>query len=828
MHFRDEDKKTRERFWTMYVNFAHRFDWLMVLVCLASIVASLFYVKGIEIRSDFREMLPDKYQSVIELNKIDKRVKSSGNLAVLVGGDSWPQMRRFINDFVFRAKASMPADISTIDYNARDVHQFYDQNKYLYIDFPDLQDVYKRMKQQVDYEKIKQTPFFIEFDEEPPKFDITDIEDKYKEKTSSYQHYEDGYFTNENIDLAAILVKPREGSTDVTFAEHLISRLTDVISELDPASYDPSIKVAFGGRYKKMIEQYRALVGDILKSILLCVTLVGLILLAYYKRVRMVVWLTVVIMQGALITLAIARYEIGYLTSQTAFLGSIIVGNGINYGIIALSRFLEEKRSDKGLKDALVTALSTTWRATVTSSLTTSGAFVVLAFTKIKGFSQFGVIGCIGMVMCWITTYVFLPSFISLNERILPLNMKRISEKNIFSFFGIIGKWVSVHYKNIVKVSAAATILSIALMAWYLPRSLEYDFSELKFKSPEEGTGWEATAREQLNTIFGQSTTPSVVLTDSIEEVRPVCDAIKRKAEVDGITHIFDECKTIYDYVPQDQDEKLAVLADMRELLSGSTLSFLTEKQKREVEKFRDTFDLKRLELKDIPEEVATNFEEVDGKRGLIAYVYSKAASNLWDGKNLILFADLLREVKLPGGKVIHSSGEPAIFADLLQTVADEGPKITFLSLLVVVMIVIANFRKRDTYTIIVGTLLVGVTWIFGCLAIFNIKLNFLNFVALPISFGIGVDYSVNIYQRYRLEGRGSMPLVTRVTGAAVALCSSTTVIGYSVIMTSSSGALRSFGMVAIIGEFCCLIPALIAMPALIDWFDKRASTSKI
>lgn len=817
------DKKTGLSFWSKYVDFTHRFDWLFVIVSLATIVVTLLYVKNIQLRSDFKEMLPDKYRSVVELNKIEKRVKSSGNLAVVVGGDSWPSMRRFINDFVFLAKAELPADIAEIEYNARDVHQFFDRNKYLYIDLPDLKEVYTRLKRQIDYEKIKQSPFYISFEDEPPKFDVSDIEEKYKEETSNYQHYEDGYFTNKEVNLAAVLVKPREGATDVTFAEHLIARLTEVIEELDPASYNVSIKVGFGGRYRKIIEQYRALVKDILKTIILCVSLVGIVLLVYFKRFRMGIWMTLVVIQGTLITLAVARWGIGYLTSQTAFLGSIIVGNGIDYSLVILSRFLEERREERNLRDSVAISLATTWRATVTSALTTSGAFAVLAMTKIKGFSQFGIIGGMGMIMCWICTYGFLPSLVSLTERLFPLNVKKISTRNPFAVVGPVGRWVAAHYRGVVKVSVIGIGVAACLIAWYLPRSLEYDFSKLKFKPAEVvGSAWENWARSQLAGIFGQSTTPSVVLVNSIDEVRPICDAIKERADKEGIEDIFDKCKTIYDFVPTDQDEKLSVLADMRELLSGSTLAFLTEKEKREVEKFRETFDLKKLGLEDIPDEIATNFEEVDGRRGLIAYVYSDAASNLWDGKNLILFADLIREVDLPSGKVIYSSGEPVIFADLLQAVVKEGPKITLFSLLIVVILVVVNFRRSITSIMIIGTLIIGIAWLVACLAIFNIKLNFLNFVALPISFGIGVDYAVNMYQRYRLEGKGSMAKVTKTTGAAVALCSSTTIIGYSVLMTSSSRALMSFGLVAVIGEVCCLIAALVSMPALVHWLDKR------
>lgn len=819
----DKEPLKGMKFWNHYVSFMRKYDWLMVLICLACIIVTVLYVKNIQIRSDFKEMLPEQFRSVIELNKIEKRVKSSGNLMVLVGGDRWENIRRFVNDFVFRAKVEMPEEISTIEYNARDIHGFYDKNKYLYIDRDDLKEVYQRLKRQIDYEKIKQSPFYIDFEDEPPQFDMSDIEEKYKEETADYQNHRDGYFTNKEADLAVILIKPREGATDVTFSEHLIARLSEVIEGMDPESYDVSLKIGFGGRYRKIIEQYRALVSDILKTIILCISLVGLILLVYFKRIRMGIWMTLVVIQGTLITLAVARYGIGYLTSQTAFLGSIIVGNGIDYSLIILSRFMEERRRDGSLKDSIVTSLATTWRATITSALTTSGAFAVLAATKIKGFSQFGYIGGIGMVMCWITTYMFLPSLVSFTERFLPLNVKKISQKDPFAFVKPLGRFVGNYYRIILKVSIVSIIVSIGLIVWYLPNSLEYDFSKLKFKPPQkEQNSWEAQARGEINNIFGQSTTPTVIMTDNLEEVKQVCDSIEVAAKRDGKEDIFDECKTIYDFVPEDQDEKLLILADMRELLSGSTLAFLNEKEKREVEKFRETFDLEKLTLEDVPEEISTNFEEVSGRRGLIAYVYSSPSANLWDGKNLLRFTDLTREVKLPGGKTIYSSGEYVIFSDLLQTVSKEGPKVTIYSLLVVMILIIVNFRRSRTSIMIISSLLVGIIWLVACMAIFGIKLNFLNFVALPISFGIGVDYAVNMYQRYRLEGKGQMPKVIATTGGAVALCSSTTIIGYSVLMISSSLALVSFGLVAVIGEICCLIAALVTMPALVCWLDNR------
>ena len=58
-------------------------------------------------------------------------------------------------------------------------------------------------------------------------------------------------------------------------------------------------------------------------------------------------------------------------------------------------------------------------------------------------------------------------------------------------------------------------------------------------------------------------------------------------------------------------------------------------------------------------------------------------------------------------------------------------------------------------------------------------------------------------------------------TGAAVALCSWTTIVGYGSLLAASSRALRGFGLMAILGEVSCLAAALVAMPAIILWREK-------
>jgi predicted RND superfamily exporter protein len=97
-----------------------------------------------------------------------------------------------------------------------------------------------------------------------------------------------------------------------------------------------------------------------------------------------------------------------------------------------------------------------------------------------------------------------------------------------------------------------------------------------------------------------------------------------------------------------------------------------------------------------------------------------------------------------------------------------------------------------------------------------RVHVTFLNFIALPITFGIGAEYVLNVVTRYR-EERDILRAVVS-TGAAVALCSWTTIVGYGSLLAARNQALQGFGAMAILGEVSCLSAAIVALPAFIVW----------
>lgn len=169
--------------------------------------------------------------------------------------------------------------------------------------------------------------------------------------------------------------------------------------------------------------------------------------------------------------------------------------------------------------------------------------------------------------------------------------------------------------------------------------------------------------------------------------------------------------------------------------------------------------------------------------------------SNTWDGKYMIRWAAGARS----SDRHAAVGGGAAVFADLLTTIFRDGPKVVAVSFVLTVLLLLCTFRKGRACWLALGAMLAGVLWMTGMLAIAGVKLNFLNLVAWPITFGIGVEYPVNYLKRY-LEERNTAPgaIAARKAlegaGGAVILCSLTTLIGYISLYASTNRALDSFG----------------------------------
>ena len=812
----------------------------LVLTVLAARSASHFTIK-----TDFVELLPQDEPSIKDLEKAKQRKGGLSNLFVAVMGHDAAKNRQLVDDLTRRFEKLPKSYVMYMKFNINEEKAFYERNKHLYAELADLEEINRRLQEKIQYERIRNNPVLnMDLDGEAPQapvgFDLTDIRSKYEKKTSSYNRFIDGYFTGQEGRLYAILLYPPGASTGVEFGKKMLRAVKEATAEvchggpLPPLGdrdeiietrcaerYHPSIRVGFSGGMVTAIEEQEAIVSDLVLVTLICLFFVGLVVLCYFRVFRAIPVLGIPLLMGTTWTFGVSIFIVHNLNTSTAFLASIIIGNGINFGIIQFARFVEEMRAGKKFEEALGTALVYTSRATSTAALAASIAYGSLIVTNFRGFNGFGYMGGIGMVLCWISAFTMQPSVIALLDRWFPFKLPRDSR---FASPGFLAKPFArfiFRHKTAVHVAAIlfTAVCTVALVP-YLGDPFEFNFNKLRNKINNQSGS--ARIGSHVDRLFTQRLDPMFVLADRVDQVPLIVSSIQRTSAIGASKGLFDDIRSIYSYLPSDQAAKIGVLKKIRKQLSKSTLSWMSDHDREEVDKILPPEDLRPLSLEDLPGSITRIFTELDGRKGLVVAMYPLQKRSIYDGHFLLELDSVSRVVQLPSGEKVTSAGVATIFADMLRAIERDGPRAVIVSFLGVLILVFVMFQSRSHFLLIIGSLLLGIVWALGPAAMMGMKLNFLNFIALPITFGIGIDYAVNVFSRYRQDGPGSMENTVASTGGAVVLCSLTTIIGYSSLLIADNQALVSFGLLANLGEIASLASAIVLLPTVVQWLEQR------
>jgi hypothetical protein len=370
---------------------------------------------------------------------------------------------------------------------------------------------------------------------------------------------------------------------------------------------------------------------------------------------------------------------------------------------------------------------------------------------------------------------------------------------------------------TVLAVAGAITALAVASLGarHFLRDPFEYDFRKLSTQLDQDASYRQFD--KNLDALFGRWHTPTVLLADRLGDVEDMRRAIR--ARDDRRRPYIGQIVTVYDLLPgtpEAQARKLALLADIRRLGNDRAVDLLDDDDRRALRENLPPADLHALVPGDLPPLARRPFTETDGTVGrpLLVYHAEKNVS-MWNGRDLLGIADVLERLDLPDGRVVRSSGAPMIFGAMLRSILRDGPRATALSLAGVLLVVALVLRPPRAAALAGAAMLLGVTWMVGAAAAAGVRITFLNFIALPITFGIGVEYAVNMVTRLRDEGDAAAAVAS--TGGAVALCSFTTIVGYGSLLAARSQALRGFGAMAILGEVGCLLAAVLVLPALVQ-----------
>ena len=805
----------------------------VTLVALATLLPAGFFASRLQIRSSFKELLPESRPSVVEMRRIAPRLAGVSTLVVAIEGRDEASLRRLIDALSPRIRALGPKYVAGVDEGSRETRRFIEAHRALYANVADLRALHDDVLARYDYEVGKRAGLDLGIaDDVPPPISADSIRERFRGRSENAEKtLGSGYYVGGNGKLAAIVVRtPFESGDHRAF--DLEKRVLELVREINPASWDPSITVRFTGSLVTSAEEHRAITEDLAHVGTTGVLLILGVVFLFFLRLRVLVAMLVTIGAGCLWSFAFAYASIGYLNSATGFLVSIIAGNGINFGILLMARYLEARTIDKlAAVDAVRLAMRATADGTLAVALCASVAYGSLAITDFRGFRHFGIIGGVGMLLCWIASYTLLPAVLVLSERLSPLPTDPQAWQNRLRGaygrpFAAIAAW---RPRVVAPLAGATLVLAAALSLHYFSNDpLEYDMRAIRNDAPDKGSARQLARR--VYPLVGRLTREgTAIVVDRLDQVAPLEAALnaRRNAAPAG-QKPFERVVSAFDLLPQDQEEKLALLSEILDRARrAKRLGVLSSEDWERLSK-EIPAEPKPLTIEDLPRDVAWLFEETDGTRGRLVYLVPTEGQSLDDVHYLMRWADSFREIKLPDGDVIHGTGDAVIFADMLTNVRDDAPRAMEFAVIGTVTIVLLAFRGRRAGIFAMASVLLGVGWLVSFLYLTRAHINFLNFVALPITVGVGADYAVNLMKRYEHDGSRDFPRILMETGGALVLCSMTTLLGYASLTLSINGAVRSFGLAGAVGEMTDLLSALVGLPAVLLFLSNRRRRSVV
>jgi predicted RND superfamily exporter protein len=805
--------------------------WVVLGLITVVTLASLMLAMRLKLITGFDALLPESRPSVGELHRVAAHTSSLSTIFVVLEGQDPPELRKAADALVPALKALGPPWVGNVEVGVQDVLNFVKPRAGLYTDVDTLRQLRDDIEARYAYEVGQQTGLLTGLDDNPPPpINPDSVKKRLGVKIDDEQRFPDGYYQSKDGKTVVIAIRSGVISTDAARGQEALNRVKGVVDRVNPRAFDPAAHWGLSGDLAIGVAEYNLIQHDLTEIGIVGAVLILSVVFLYYLRLRTVLAMTLTIGIGLTWTFGVTQLLLGHLNLATGFLFTIVGGNGINFSILLMARYLEERRNGSSAAVSVIRAQRRTWRPTLTAAAAAAASYGALIVTEFKGFREFGVIGGLGMLICWLVTYLALPSILTVMERIVPLDSspprflcRMVSATAEGVPFGRpFAAAVAKAPRLIIAVSMLLAIGgAIETVRYVRSDPMEYDTNRIQS---------DRRAVAEVHRLIGIAihTTGYIgldgmaIMTDRVDQVAPLKAALEeRRDQAPADAKPFKDVHTLQDFVPADQETKIPILEQIkRRILKARARKIISDEDWAKIEPYLPPDDLKPFGIKDLPEALARPFTELDGTRGRIVYISPLDGDVTSDAHYLLRWADSFRRTVLPDGSVILGSGRAVIYADMWNAILSDVPKAVAVSFAGTLLVVAFAFRKRRPTFAVMMSLLVGVLWMVGSLSVLRVKLNFLNFIALPITFGIGVDYAVNIVQR-DLDLHNPLEVLRR-TGGAVILCSLTTLLGYLALVRSVNFGVRSLGIAAVMGEVSCLMAAVLMLPAVLVWWRGR------
>jgi hopanoid biosynthesis associated RND transporter like protein HpnN len=656
------------------------------------------------------------------------------------------------------------------------------------------------------------------------------------------------YFFSANGRLAFLRVAPLLDSKSFSRANKSVAIMRAQLARLRQAF--PDLEFGLTGLPVLEADEMEAATYTSRNSALISIVGVTLLFVTAFRALRHPAYVVLTLILSACWSIGWVALTVGHLTVLSVSFIVTLIGLGVDFGILWLSRYEAARCVGLPPIDANLEAARCIGRGTIVGAATTALAFFATMFTGFLGLREMGWIAGCGVLFCLIGTLTALPAMLVLSgkSRIRGLD-RNCDERPAF------GGLARHPWAVLAGVGAAA-----AAVATQSPR-LRFDYNLLNLQAHGiPSVEWEKRLIEET----GTSAWYALSIRDSPDDVRAYRLRFEALESVGRVVEIAT-------LIPTDQDAKRSIIEPIHAALANlperrqvanrlqstpnSIVARLTElanvrarapaamkdlvarlaaaandahkalerldpleRARRlggfermwsddlltQLHTLRDSSNPEPVTVADLPPSLVERFYGRSGK--WLVQVFAK--SNVWDLEPLQKFCDAVSSVDP------NVTGKPISALYALRQMHDGYCRSAWLASVVVVAAVWLDFKRFSHAILACIPLLLGCGVMFGAMGMLGIPINPANLVILPLIFGIGVDAGVHVMHDFRCSARPYV-LPWRLSRALL-LCGATTVIGFASLMVSRHNGMFSIGLVLSIGIAACSCSAMTVLPALL------------
>lgn len=179
-------------------------------------------------------------------------------------------------------------------------------------------------------------------------------------------------------------------------------------------------------------------------------------------------------------------------------------------------------------------------------------------------------------------------------------------------------------------------------------------------------------------------------------------------------------------------------------------------------------------------------------------------------------------------------TGKPVLAADEIMTSNRDMTWATTIAIVLVGLVFMAFFRSFSRPILAMVSLVMGISWTFGLVAVLFGTLNILSIVFAIILVGAAIEYAIHVVARYQEELAksgdigNSIKKTLLLVGPADATTAFTTAAAFLTITWTDFTALAQLGVIAASGIVLCLIAMLVVLPAMMVLRDGRRNAEDL